>query len=80
MKVIFYGKLAGMLGHELELAVDGPCTVVGLRNRLVEVHPEAAEALQDRRVRACVDNTLVTDDHPLAPADEVEFLAPVSGG
>jgi molybdopterin converting factor small subunit len=36
--------------------------------------------LADGRVRACVGATLVGDDHPLAATDEVEFLAPVSGG
>jgi molybdopterin converting factor small subunit len=80
MKVTFYGKLAAMLGQELELAVEAPCTVAGLRSRIAASHPEAAQVLEDRRVRACIGNSLVADDHRLAPADEVEFLAPVSGG
>lgn len=80
MKVTFYGKLASMLGHELELAVETPCTVARLRSRIVDAYPEAAQSLDDRRVKACIGSRLVADDHPLAPADEVEFLAPVSGG
>ncbi|HEX8841666.1 MAG TPA: MoaD/ThiS family protein [Sphingomicrobium sp.] len=80
MKVTFYGKLAAMLGTELELAVETPCTVASLRTRIAEAHPEAAKSLEDRRVRACVGSTLVADDHPLTASDEVEFLAPVSGG
>jgi molybdopterin converting factor small subunit len=80
MKVTFYGKLASVLGHQLELAMETPCTVAGLRSKIVEVHPEATESLIDRRVRACVASTLVAEDHPLLDADEVEFLAPVSGG
>lgn len=80
MKVTFYGKLAGIFGHQLELTVEAPCTIAELRGRIAEAHPEAARTLQDRRVRACVASTLVPDDHTLAAADEVEFLAPVSGG
>lgn len=80
MKVTFYGKLAGLLGRELELAVETPCTVAALRKRITEVHPEASQSLADRRVRVCIDATLVADDHLLARTDDVEFLAPVSGG
>ena len=80
MKVIFYGKLAGIFGHQMELAIKTPCTVARLRSQILAGHPEAAHSLGDRRVRACVGNALVADDHPLDPADEVEFLAPVSGG
>lgn len=80
MKVTFYGKLAAMLGTELELAVETPCTVASLRTRIAEAHPDAARSLADRRVRACIGSRLVPDNHPLAAADEVEFLAPVSGG
>jgi len=80
MKVTFYGKLAAMLGAQLELAVETPCTIASLRTRIAEAHPEAAKSLADRRIRACVGSRLVPDDHPLAAADEVEFLAPVSGG
>jgi molybdopterin converting factor small subunit len=80
LRVKFYGKLAGILGPELQLRVENPCTVASLRNRIADAHPEAFEALADRRVRACIGDTLVPDDHPIAVTDEVEFLAPVSGG
>jgi molybdopterin converting factor small subunit len=80
MKVTFYGKLTGMLGRELDLAIETPCTVAALRSRIVEAYPEVARFLADRRVRACVGSALVPDDHPLDQTDEVEFLAPVSGG
>jgi molybdopterin converting factor small subunit len=80
MNVQFYGKLASLLGRQVELAVEEPCTVGEVRQRIVELRPEAAESLADRRVRACVDGTLVGDDHSLRASDTVEFLAPVSGG
>lgn len=80
MKVLFYGKLSDAFGHELEVPLTATCTVAGLRRQLVAQHPDAAEALQDKRVRAFVGSTLVADAHQLDPGDEVEFLAPVSGG
>ena len=80
MKVTFYGKLASVIGRELELELDTPCTVAKLREEIIAVHPQAAQSLGDKRVRACVGSELVVDDHPLAAADHVEFLAPVSGG
>jgi molybdopterin converting factor small subunit len=80
MKVTFYGKLASVLGRELDLAVEEPCTVAGLREQIAGAFPNAAQSLQDRRVRACVARVIVPDDHRVAPADEVEFFSPVSGG
>ena len=80
MNVTFYGKLASILGHQVELAIETPCTVAGLRSQILAAHPEAAQSLGDRRVRVCVRDAVVADDHPLGPADEIEFLAPVSGG
>jgi molybdopterin converting factor small subunit len=79
MKIIFFGRLASLLGRELDLTVEEPCTVAGLRERIVAAFP-AAVPLQDKRVRACVGGAIVPDDHPIAPTDEVGFLAPVSGG
>lgn len=80
MKVLFYGKLRDAFGDELEVPFSAPCTVARLRRQLVAKYPNASEALRDKRVRAFVGSTLVSDAHPLTPGDEVEFLAPVSGG
>jgi molybdopterin converting factor small subunit len=80
MKVTFYGKLAEMIGRELDFAIETPCPVARLRGAIAHAYPDAASALADGRVRACVGSSLVGDDHPLAATDEVEFLAPVSGG
>lgn len=80
MKITFYGKLASLAAREVEMPVDAPCTVRALRERLATAYPGAADALNDGRVRACVDSSLVGDDHSLSPCDAVEFLAPVSGG
>ena len=80
MKIRFHGRLAEALGRELDLAIEEPCTIGRLRRRIAGSSPAAAGLLEDRRVRACVADELVADDHPVRPADAVEFLAPVSGG
>ena len=80
MRITFYGKLASELGRELELPVDESCTVGELRERIVDSFPAAAQMLEDKRVRACVGGQLVSDNHRVGSTDEVEFLAPVSGG
>jgi molybdopterin converting factor small subunit len=80
VKIIFYGKLADLLGRELDIEMDRPSTVGAVRSSLIEKHPDATASLQDDRVRACVGCALVSDEHPVTSADRVEFLAPVSGG
>lgn len=80
MKVHFYGKLSAALGSEIDLEVEYPCTVAGLRIQLNRTHPGLAEMLVDRRVRAVVGDQVVPDGHQLRPGDKLEFLAPVSGG
>lgn len=80
MKVFFYGKLADAIGPHLDVSIETPCSVAALRRHLVASYPAIAEDLQDSRVKALVGETFVADDHKLGPQDEVEFLAPVSGG
>ena len=80
VKVRSYGKLADLLGPERELTIGASCSIAELRAYLAAEYPDAAEALGNERVRACVDDELVPDDHIVGPGGIVEFLAPVSGG
>lgn len=80
MKVRFYGKLADLFGSECEVAIDTPCTVAELRRRLATDHAQASESLHNKRVRACVGDTIVRDDDLVTGDEVLEFLAPVSGG
>jgi molybdopterin converting factor small subunit len=80
MKVFFYGRLANAIDPQLDVTVQSPCSVGGLRRQLGATYPELADALGDKRVKALVRETFVGDDHALGSTDEVEFLAPVSGG
>lgn len=80
MKIRFYGKLADLLGSEVDVAIASACSVEDVKRLLSSKNAAAAEALANKRVRACVGDSFVTDQHCVAPADELEFLAPVSGG
>lgn len=80
MKVRFYGKLVDLFGNEREVAISAPCSVAELRDRLVMEHPQAAEALQHKRVRACIGDRIAEDRDIVPEGAELEFLAPVSGG
>lgn len=78
--VIMHGRLADILGRDVEIAVPPHCSIAGLRRRIAAEHPDAAEAMLSGRVRVCVADAIVSDRYRLAPGDTVEFLPPVSGG
>ncbi len=80
MKVRFYGKLADLFGSEREVAVGAPCTVAELRDRLIAELPQAAIALHQKRVRACIGDAVAQDTDVVREGGVLEFLAPVSGG
>ena len=80
LKVRFYGKLAGLFGSEREIAIDSPCTVAELRRLLAADHPQGAESLQSKCVRACVGDAIVPDNYAISDEETLELLAPVSGG
>jgi molybdopterin converting factor small subunit len=80
LKVRFYGKLADLFGSERDVPIDGPCTVAELRRKLATDHPDAAEPLQNKRVRACVGDAIIGDEDVIGRGAVLELLAPVSGG
>jgi molybdopterin converting factor small subunit len=80
VKVVFYGRLADLIGPEVEVDAPSGCSVAELRNRLVARHRGAEQVLLNARSRACVGDAVVHDDHVLTGSDRVEFLPPVSGG
>ena len=78
MKVLFYGRLADAIGRDIELESGEDWSVAELRRRVAASHPDAADALG--RSRALIASAIVGDEHVIAPADQIEFLPPVSGG
>jgi molybdopterin converting factor small subunit len=80
VKVLFYGRLAEVIGPELEIDAPLESSIAQLRERLVTRYPEAGQPLRSRRALVCVGDTMVLDDYVLRDGDKVEFLPPVSGG
>lgn len=80
MKILFYGRLGDALGREMQLDDDEARSVAELRALIVNKRPEAAELLASTRVRACIGDSIVAEDHRVLADDQVEFLPPVSGG
>jgi sulfur-carrier protein len=80
MRILFFGRLADALGPRMDVDVPGGCSVDELRDHVARLRPAAASALRDKRVRACIGNSIVLDSYVVSPADEVEFIPPVSGG
>ena len=62
-----------------EVAADFP-TVEALRQHLAAQIDRWALALEDGKLLAAVNQTLVSIDHPLTDGDEVAFFPPVTGG
>jgi len=72
-KIVFYGKLADMIGREIEIELPPEgCTMAALRARF--------EGLDRATVRACVNDATASEDHVVMPSDRVDFLPPLSGG
>ena len=81
MIIHFYGSLGERIGRRLEVALPGGVRdVADLRRLLIAQHPAAAEELSRQSVRAVVGDTIVDDSFPLAGAEQVDFLPPLSGG
>lgn len=81
MDVRFYGRLADIIGRvaRFDVAEHG-CSLGEIRARIAADYPEARDQILSSRVRACVGDTIVADDHRLRASDAVEFFPPVSGG
>ena len=80
MKITLYGKLGEVIGREVALDEIAGRTIGDLRRKLADQHPALAAELSSPRVRACVNDATVGDDHIIEAHDEVALLPPVSGG
>lgn len=81
VRVHLFGQLSEMIGREVELSSElASETVAELRRALAARYPDASARLLSPRIRACVNDTVVDDDHVVALGDTVALLPPVSGG
>lgn len=80
IKVLFFAQVRELVGTDAtEVAADFP-TVEALRQHLAAQSDRWALALEDGKLLAAVNQTLVSFDHPLTDGDEVAFFPPVTGG
>ncbi|SUH24530.1 molybdenum cofactor biosynthesis protein C [Salmonella enterica subsp. enterica] len=80
IKVLFFAQVRELTGTDaLELPADFS-TVESLRQHLATNSDRWALALEDGKLLAAVNQTLVSFDHPLTAGDEVAFFPPVTGG
>jgi molybdopterin converting factor small subunit len=80
LTIAVFGRLADSVGEEFAFEVDEPCSVADLRQRLADSFPPIGADLLGSKVRFCVGDALVPDNHLLAEERRVEILSPLSGG
>lgn len=79
IKVLFFARVRELVGTDtLDVAADFQ-TVEALRQHLAANSNRWALALEDGKLLAAVNQTLVSFDHPLTAGDEVAFF-PGYGG
>ena len=80
IKVLFFAQVRELVGTDAaEVAADFT-TVEALRQHLAAQSDRWALALEDGKLLAAVNQTLVSFDHSLTDGDEVAFFPPVTGG
>jgi molybdopterin synthase sulfur carrier subunit len=81
MRIGFFGRIGERIGREVDLDLPAEaCSVAELRLHLAQQFSAAAADLASGSLRACVDETIVSDSHILRPGQKVEFFPPLSGG
>ena len=81
MRIGFFGRIGERIGREVNLDLPAEaCSVAELRLHLAQQFPVAAADLASGSLRACVDETIVSDSHIVRPGQKVEFFPPLPGG
>ncbi|ROP59125.1 molybdopterin synthase subunit MoaD [Enterobacter sp. BIGb0383] len=80
INVIFFAQVRELVGTDTLAVEAGFDTVEALRRHLSARSDRWALALEDGKLLAAVNQTLVSLDHPLNDGDEVAFFPPVTGG
>lgn len=80
INVMFFAQVRELVGTDSLTLNAGFDTVEALRLHLAGRGDRWALALEDGKLLAAVNQTLVSIDHPLVDGDEVAFFPPVTGG
>lgn len=80
IKVLFFAQTRELVGvDELELEGDFS-TVEAIRSHLAEQEGKWDIALEQGKLLAAVNQSIVPLEHPIQSGDEVAFFPPVTGG
>ena len=80
IRALFYGRAGDRVGREATVAVPASATIAELRAVLAAQFPAARDELLSPKLRPCIDDALVPENHALAGSAVVEFFPPLSGG
>lgn len=80
MKIGLFGSIGERLGREIEVDAAGAASVAELRERLAKSYPDATDLFLSPTLKACIHDSMVGEDAPLAGVERVEFFPPLSGG
>ncbi|MBM3072037.1 molybdopterin synthase sulfur carrier subunit [Enterobacter sp. RHBSTW-00994] len=80
IKVLFFAQVRELVSTD-SLMLETPFdNVAALRAHLAQQDERWALALDEGKLLAAVNQTLVDFNHPLKAGDEVAFFPPVTGG
>lgn len=80
IKILFFAQVRELVGTD-SLTLDTSFTTVeAVRKHLAAQSDRWALALEEGKLLAAVNQTLVDFNHPVASGDEVAFFPPVTGG
>jgi molybdopterin converting factor subunit 1 len=81
MRIQFFGRLGDRIGRETEVELPAEVrNVADLRQLLARLKPEVGGEFLGKTLRACVDDAIVDDEHPVSADSEIAFFPPLSGG
>ncbi|MFE4109120.1 molybdopterin synthase sulfur carrier subunit [Kosakonia sp. YIM B13611] len=80
IKVLFFAQVRELVGCDSTTIDTVFPSVEALRQHLAAQGERWALALEEGKLLAAVNQTLVSFDHPLQSGDEVAFFPPVTGG
>ncbi|CAI8867052.1 molybdopterin synthase sulfur carrier subunit [Kosakonia quasisacchari] len=80
IKVLFFAQVRELVGCDSTTMNTVFPSVEALRQHLAAQGERWALALEEGKLLAAVNQTLVSFDHPLQSGDEVAFFPPVTGG
>ncbi|KOO14491.1 molybdopterin synthase [Vibrio xuii] len=80
IKVLFFAQTRELVGVD-ELQLEGDFqTVEAIRSHLVQQEGKWDIALEQGKLLAAVNQSIVPLEHPIQAGDEVAFFPPVTGG